>query len=37
MNKILELKNVNKIYGTDIKTQVLYDINLSLMKVHLIR
>lgn len=29
MNKILELKNVNKIYGTDIKTQVLYDINLS--------
>ncbi|MFA5341774.1 MAG: ABC transporter ATP-binding protein [Clostridia bacterium] len=29
MGKILELKNVNKIYGTDIKTQVLYDINLS--------
>ncbi|HQM97022.1 MAG TPA: ABC transporter ATP-binding protein [Clostridia bacterium] len=29
MEKILELKNVNKIYGTDIKAQVLYDINLS--------
>jgi len=29
MKNILELKNVNKIYGTDIKTQVLYDINLS--------
>lgn len=29
MNKILELKNVNKIYGTDVQTQVLYDINLS--------
>ena len=26
---ILELKNVNKIYGTEIKNQVLYDINLS--------
>ncbi|HKL80024.1 MAG TPA: ABC transporter ATP-binding protein [Mobilitalea sp.] len=29
MNSILELKNVNKIYGTEIQTQVLYDINLS--------
>ena len=29
MKKILELKNVNKIYGTDILTQVLYDINLA--------
>lgn len=29
MSKILELKNVNKIYGTDIKNHVLHDINLS--------
>lgn len=29
MNTILELKNVNKIYGTEFKNQVLYDINLS--------
>lgn len=29
MNNMLELKNVNKIYGQDIKTQVLYDINLT--------
>jgi lipoprotein-releasing system ATP-binding protein len=29
MNNILELKNVNKIYGTEIINQVLYDINLS--------
>ncbi len=29
MNTILELKNVNKIYGTEIKNQVLYDINLT--------
>lgn len=29
MNTILELKNVNKIYGTELKNQVLYDINLS--------
>lgn len=29
MNTILELKNVNKIYGTYIQNQVLYDINLS--------
>jgi lipoprotein-releasing system ATP-binding protein len=26
---MLELKNINKIYGQEIKTQVLYDINLS--------
>lgn len=30
MSNILELRNVNKIYGTDIKTQVLYDINLTI-------
>lgn len=29
MNTILELKNVNKIYGAELKNQVLYDINLS--------
>ena len=29
MSNMLELKGINKIYGTDIKTQVLYDINLS--------
>ena len=29
MNTILELKNINKIYGKEIKTQVLYDVNLS--------
>lgn len=29
MSKILELRDVNKIYGTEIKNQVLYDINLS--------
>jgi lipoprotein-releasing system ATP-binding protein len=29
MSTILELKNVNKIYGTDIQNQVLYDINLT--------
>lgn len=29
MNNILELKGINKIYGNEIKTQVLYDINLS--------
>lgn len=32
MNQILELKNINKIYGTDIKTQVLYDVSLSFEK-----
>lgn len=26
---IIELKNIDKIYGTNVKTQVLYDINLS--------
>ena len=30
MNNMLELKAINKIYGEDIKTQVLYDINLSI-------
>lgn len=29
MDTILELKNVNKIYGAEIKNQVLYNINLS--------
>ena len=29
MDTILELKNINKIYGKEIKTQVLYDVNLS--------
>ena len=29
MNTILGLKNINKIYGKEIKTQVLYDVNLS--------
>ena len=29
MGNILELRNVNKIYGTDIKNHVLHDINLS--------
>lgn len=29
MANILELKNINKIYGEKIKTQVLYDINLN--------
>lgn len=29
MNNILELKKINKIYGTEIKTQVLYDVDLS--------
>lgn len=29
MGKIIELKDINKIYGTAIKTQVLYDINLG--------
>jgi lipoprotein-releasing system ATP-binding protein len=29
MAKLIEIKDVNKIYGTTIKTQVLYDINLS--------
>lgn len=29
MDNILELKNINKVYGETIKTQVLFDINLS--------
>ena len=32
MANILELKNINKIYGEKIKTQVLYDINLDLQE-----
>lgn len=32
MDSILELRNINKIYGTEIKTQVLYDINLQFEK-----
>jgi lipoprotein-releasing system ATP-binding protein len=32
MDKIIELKNVNKIYGKEVKTQVLYDINLAFDK-----
>lgn len=32
MENILELRNINKIYGTDIKTQVLFDINLEFEK-----
>lgn len=29
MDNVVSLKNINKIYGTQIKTQVLYDINLD--------
>jgi len=32
MNNMLELKGINKIYGEEIKTQVLYDIDLSFEK-----
>jgi lipoprotein-releasing system ATP-binding protein len=32
MDNILELKNINKIYGTTVKTQVLTDINLNFEK-----
>ena len=32
MNNVIELKNVNKIYGTSVKTQVLYDINVGFEK-----
>lgn len=32
MDNILELKGINKIYGEKIKTQVLFDINLSIEK-----
>lgn len=30
MGSLLELNNINKIYGNEVKTQVLYDINLSI-------
>lgn len=29
-NNVLELKNINKIYGTTVKTQVLHDVNLEI-------
>ncbi len=29
MANILQLKNINKVYGDKIKTQVLFDVNLS--------
>lgn len=32
MENVLELKSVNKIYGTSVKTQVLYDINVAFEK-----
>lgn len=32
MANIIELKNINKIYGTKIQTQVLFDLNLSIEK-----
>lgn len=32
MDNILELKNINKIYGTTVKTQVLTDVNLNFKK-----
>lgn len=32
MNTMLELRGINKIYGKEIKTQVLYDINLTFEK-----
>jgi lipoprotein-releasing system ATP-binding protein len=32
MENVLELKGVNKIYGTSVKTQVLYDINVAFEK-----
>ncbi len=32
MDSVISLKNVNKIYGTDVKTQVLTDINLEIEK-----
>ena len=32
MSAMLELKDINKFYGSDIKTQVLYDINLNFEK-----
>ncbi len=32
MDNVIELKGINKIYGTQIKTQVLYDINLEISR-----
>lgn len=32
MDNIIELRNINKIYGTTIKTQVLFDVSLSFKK-----
>lgn len=32
MDNLIELKNINKIYGTQIQTQVLFDINLQIQK-----
>lgn len=32
MDNTIELKHINKIYGTSIQTQVLYDVNLSLKR-----
>lgn len=32
MDSVISLKNVNKIYGTDVKTQVLTDVNLEIEK-----
>jgi lipoprotein-releasing system ATP-binding protein len=29
MSEILKLEKINKVYGTEIKTQVLFDIDLS--------
>ena len=29
MNNILEIRNINKIYGTEIKNQVLYDVSFN--------
>ena len=29
-NNVIELKNINKIYGATVKTQVLYDLNLEI-------
>ena len=29
MDKVIKLKNINKIYGTKVKTQVLFDVNLE--------
>ena len=32
MDNIIELKNINKIYGTSVQTQVLFDVNLAFKK-----